>query len=255
MIDIEKAKKEFDLFVEKYDFNQFVIEAKYNHSYRVMENARNIALSLNLDEEQVELATLIGLLHDIARFDQYTQYKTFRDKDSFDHGDVGAKILEENDYIRKYIETDKYDNVIKTAISNHNKFKIDESIQDELTLLHCKIIRDADKLDIFKEATTDFWRTEQEIKDVENSYITDNYYDQVKERKQILRDEKPTKLGSVIQVVSFAFDLYFDYSKQVVADNYYIEEILGKFNYKDEVTKERIDKIKEILKDFLRNKQ
>ena len=37
--------------------------------------------------KEIELAGLIGLLHDIARFEQFTKYQTFNDRLSFDHGD------------------------------------------------------------------------------------------------------------------------------------------------------------------------
>ena len=96
MIDIERAKKEFDRYVSNYDKTEKKIEGKISHSYRVMEISAKIAKSLNLEEEQVKLATLIGLLHDIARFEQFKRYRTYKDVDSIDHGDYGVKILQEN---------------------------------------------------------------------------------------------------------------------------------------------------------------
>ena len=83
----------FDDFVMKYDLNENMIKYKYNHSYRVVHQAEEIARSLELDEEDRALASLIGLLHDIARFRQWTDYKTFSDDESFDHGKEGVKIL------------------------------------------------------------------------------------------------------------------------------------------------------------------
>ena len=52
-----------------------------------------VQLKLDLTQEEVEIASLIGLLHDIARFEQYTQYGTFKDLQSIDHGNLGAEIL------------------------------------------------------------------------------------------------------------------------------------------------------------------
>ena len=70
MIDINKAKSEFMEYVKNYDQDNPRIVLKISHSFRVMEQSKKIAESINLDEEQIELATLIGLLHDIARFEQ-----------------------------------------------------------------------------------------------------------------------------------------------------------------------------------------
>ena len=49
---------------------------------------------------------------------------------------------------------DQYDNIIKKAIYNHNKYKIEENLND-VELLHRKIIRDADKLDNFRVKETE----------------------------------------------------------------------------------------------------
>ena len=103
MIDIERAKIEFDKYCKKYDLVNENLKRKYGHSYRVMMISSEIAKSLKLNQEQIELAEIIGLLHDIARFDQYSIYHTFSDVKSIDHGDLGVEILKKNNYIRKFI--------------------------------------------------------------------------------------------------------------------------------------------------------
>ena len=157
MIDIEKAKKEFDRYVNNYDMSQYRIESKYKHSYRVMEICGEIATRLGLPEEEIELAKLIGLLHDIGRFDQWAQYGTYNDLKSFNHGEKGAEILKNNDYIRWYIEDDIYDDIILYAVRNHGVFVIEDEEVDEKLLLFLKIVRDADKIDIFYEANEIFY--------------------------------------------------------------------------------------------------
>ena len=102
---LEKAKDEFLKYTENYDLSDFHIIGKQKHSIRVMELSKKIAEGLKLSEEQIELATLIGLLHDIARFEQYKQYHTFKDAESIDHGDLGVEIL--NKDLHKYIDKDK----------------------------------------------------------------------------------------------------------------------------------------------------
>ena len=52
--------------------------------YHVAEEARRIAKSLNLSEEEQDLAELIGLLHDIGRFEQWKWYGTYSDKLTMD---------------------------------------------------------------------------------------------------------------------------------------------------------------------------
>lgn len=253
MIDIENAKQKFIQYVSNYDMTEKRIKSKYEHSFRVMENSKKIAESLNLSKEDVDLAVLIGLLHDIARFEQWKVYRVYADRLSFDHGDKGAEILEENNLIRRFTSEDKYDNIIKLAIKNHNKFKIDDSITDEKVLLHCKIIRDADKLDIFYEASEMFWDTEEERKEIENSTVSDSYFNQFVNRKQIFIEKNQSKLDSVIVIISFAYDLNFEYSKNVVFKTQYIKSILNKFDFKKKETIEKVKEIQEIIEKFLKS--
>lgn len=85
--------KLFDDYVKKYDFTNEKIELKYHHSYRVQALSEMIAKDLKMNERDMYLASIIGLFHDIARFKQITEYNTFLDSISFDHGDVGADIF------------------------------------------------------------------------------------------------------------------------------------------------------------------
>ena len=143
----------FDKYVMNYDLSIQMIEYKYNHSYRVVHQAEEICRSLDLDNVERDLASLIALLHDIARFRQWTDYKTFDDLKSFDHGDEGAKILFEEGEIENY-ECDKADyELIKKAVKNHNKYTIEDGVNDR-ERLHCEIIRDADKIDILYAFST-----------------------------------------------------------------------------------------------------
>lgn len=147
-IDITKAKEQFKKYVQDYDINDDKIRLKVAHIERVAEISETIAKNLNLNEEEIQLAELIGLLHDIGRFEQIRLYHTFMDKDSINHGEFGVKLLFKDGLIRGFIKTDKYDQIIRTAILNHNKSYIQEGL-NERELLHSQIIRDADKIDIF----------------------------------------------------------------------------------------------------------
>ena len=86
MIDIINAKKVFNEYVKKYNANDGKIALKIAHILRVADLSKKIAISLNLSEENIELAELIGLLHDIGRFEQVRIYNTFIYKISINHG-------------------------------------------------------------------------------------------------------------------------------------------------------------------------
>ena len=70
--------REFEEFVyNNFDFNEGAIRRKYYHSKRVSTISKKIAENLSWPLEDVKLATQIGLLHDIGRFDEWTMYKCF----------------------------------------------------------------------------------------------------------------------------------------------------------------------------------
>ena len=120
---------------------------KKEHSERVYDNALEIGKSLSLNEGMLHTAGAIGLLHDIGRFEQYKQFHTFKDSESKDHGDMGADVLVETNVLKAF---DRHTAMnILTGVRYHNKKYIPADLDDERLLL-VKIIRDADKLDIYE---------------------------------------------------------------------------------------------------------
>lgn len=251
-INLEKAKEEFIKYTEKYDLEDEKIKGKQQHSIRVMQASKKIAENLKLSQEEIELATLIGLLHDIARFEQYTQYKTFRDMDSIDHGDYGVEILEKD--MRKYIETDKYDNIIKVAIKNHNKYQIEDGLS-ETEKLFSKIIRDADKIDIYYESAEMFWKEKEKI--IEESTITEDVIMQFKNGQQVKRKKEKrigNEINEIISVIAFMYDINFKPSFEILQTEDYINKILNRYNIKDEYTKRQVEEIRKIANNYIEQK-
>lgn len=248
MIDIEKVKEAFIKYTENYDLKIKAIERKQKHSLRVMELSTKIATELKLSQDEINLATLIGLLHDIARFEQYTQYKTYRDVDSFDHGDYGVKIL--NKDIRNYIDTDEYDKIIKCAVKNHNKYKIENDLNEKEELF-CKIVRDADKLDILYEILEIFWKEDKDKPNVEYSKIPDEVMEQILNREPVRRKKGDDDLVKLLCTVAFVFDINFDTSLTIIEQENYINRILNSFEFKDENTKKQIELIKENVNNYI----
>ena len=125
IVDIKKAKQALKKYVEKYNPEDKKIKMKIEHIERVSQIAKQIATEQNLSEEDIELAELIGLLHDIGRFEQIRIYHTFKDKDSINHGEYGAKILFEEGYIKSFEEIKEENNqgVIRITLKYTEKGK------------------------------------------------------------------------------------------------------------------------------------
>lgn len=247
-IDLEKAKKEFIKYTEKYDLENKNIQGKQLHSLRVMEISTKIAEALELTQEEIDLATLIGLLHDIARFEQYVRFKNYNVISNFDHGDYAVEIL--NKDIRKYIETDKYDDIIKIAIKNHNKFKIEEGISSQQEIF-AKIVRDADKIDILYEATEIFWRGKEEK--INESKLSQEIYNAVNQRKliKIEKDRKYNTIDDMLITLAYTFDINFKQSYQIIQKEDYINKTIKRFNFKEEQTKWKVEELIKNINDYI----
>lgn len=122
------------------------LELKERHSRRVAENAGLLADDLGWDDSDRCLAVAAGLLHDIGRFPQYRDHGTFYDFKSVDHGDRGEQVLKE-DFPRSLIQKKDLD-LIAVTIREHNKKDLPALSGKGLELL--RLIKDSDKIDIFK---------------------------------------------------------------------------------------------------------
>ena len=249
-MNLKEAEKEFEIFAKQYDLNFFKMKRKYEHSYRVMENAGKIAESLNLNKDEIELSKLIGLLHDIGHFETIKRNDILKENTKIDHGDLGVEILQNNSYIRKFIYEEKYDSIILKAIKNHNKFKIEESL-NEKELLFARIIRDADKLDIFFEGAEMFWNKSEEVNEISDSKISDQIFNDFRDNRSIDRKDIKTKLDGIINFIGLLYDINFKYDFEVIKKEDYINKILDKFNIKDVTTSSQINEVRKIANKYI----
>lgn len=241
MFEINEAYKIFNEYVKDYDITNPKVELKVKHTYSVVNKARAIAQSLKLSEDEVDLACLIALLHDIGRFEQLRIYNSFFDHLTVDHGDFGVKLLFEERLIERFSDNRDNDKIIYQAIKNHNKFEIEPDL-DKRTLMHTKIIRDADKIDNLEikctlplEAIFDKGRVE-----LENQEISDEVYQAFLNHQSILSTIRKTDLDVWLSHLAFVFDLNFSYCFQTVLEHHYIEILLKRLDCQNKQTQAKI---------------
>lgn len=253
MIDILKAKKAFKEYVKNYNPNDEQVALKIAHIERTAKVSKDTAEFLKLDIEDIELAELIGLLHDIGRFEQIRRYHTFVDKDSINHGAFGVHILFEEGLIRKFIDDDKYDNIIKKAILNHNTACIESGL-NEKELLHAKIIRDSDKTDIYYTLTIESKSAIYGCSDMSKEKITDEIYREYMEDRVLDYKNIHTHLDTLVAHFAYVFDFYYIYGLKLIDKNNYLDKLLERFKFDDKETDERIKNIKEVAKRYLKER-
>lgn len=251
VIDRQHVKDTFQAYADNYNAEDEKIKLKIFHTYRVADIAERIAKSLGLCDEDIELAWLMGMLHDVGRFEQLRIYNTFRDADSVNHAQFGADLLFREGLIRSYISDDSADCLIETAIRQHNGFRVEETL-DERTKQFCHILRDADKIDILRVnvevPAEEIHNTTTEI--LRSSPVTDAVMEQFYEHHAIMHSTKRSVVDHIVGYVSLVFELVYPESLVIVNEQGYLDQIMH-FQSENADTMQRFAEIREEMERYL----
>ena len=250
-IDMEHAKKEFDKYLRDFDLENPKILLKKVHTYGVIKAADYICTREELGAGDRDLALLIALLHDIGRFEQLRAYNSY-DDDRFDHARFGVKLLFEQGKIRDFISCADYDEVIRQSIACHSMYRLPE-IQDPRILLHCKIIRDADKLDNFRVKSVDSLEAHFDLPGeiIQKEGISENVLQAVRDHRCVRREERKTHLDMWVSYMAFIFDLNCSSSFRFIQEHDYINRCIDRMDYSEKNTKESMEEVRRICLDYV----
>lgn len=209
------------------------IQLKEEHTYRVAKNSAAIAKSLKLEDNQRELAEVIGLFHDIGRFKQYSTYKTFNDNKTGSHADIGVDILRETGILFCLPEVEQ-ESILK-AIKHHNLHEIPQNDSPEV-ILYSKIIRDADKLDGYYIETNENEERKYTLDklDIDSSYSQSLIADIIN-CKNIKFNNMKYEDDRKLLMLSLVFDMNFPFSFSQVNKNGYIDKLVAKLPQNEEI--------------------
>ena len=187
MLNRKAVESFFETYTSTYDSSDPKIKLKIDHTYRVAalceaiaESANALAASPNLalaknpslaragsNKSEVkrsrarslqstspvdcDLAWLSGMLHDIGRFEQIRRYNTFVDSQSIDHAQLSADLLFSEGLLQllPVTLTKEQENILEVAIRSHSAYRLEPDLTEE-EYTYCDILRDADKVDIFR---------------------------------------------------------------------------------------------------------
>lgn len=242
----------FAEYVRNYDPSDEKIKLKIDHTYRVAGLCQRIAESLGLSEPDVDIAWLLGMLHDIGRFEQIRRFGTFNDAQSVDHAEFGADLLFREGLIRKFAEgyyeecelarsgNEEAEQIIKNnehhnkdtgllemAIRQHNKYRVKEDLTERQRMF-CDILRDADKVDIFKvnadipmEIIYDV--TTEELK---NGIITKEVLESFYKKETVLKSVRRSAVDHIVGHISLLFELVYKESYRQAKEQGYVYKLL-----------------------------
>jgi HD superfamily phosphodiesterase len=149
--EFEKIRKWFAAYVTGFYTDDakgsYPVQLKEAHTRRVCRNIVLIGKKLNLSPQDILLAKATALLHDTGRFRQYAVYRTFDDRVSENHARLGLKEIALRKVLNHCCKDEKQ--LITKAVYYHNAATL-PAAEEEKTLFYIRLLRDADKLDIWR---------------------------------------------------------------------------------------------------------
>jgi putative nucleotidyltransferase with HDIG domain len=212
------------------EFDVANVQLKIDHTMRVLEFARQIAAAQGPDGELTELAHLAALFHDVGRFPQYSRYRTFHDQISVNHAYQGVVTLKRERVLEKLPPAAR--KLVLGAVALHNRRSLPRGLPRKLADL-TRMVRDADKLDIFQVMLAHFRPgvRHNKVVNLELKPDPDKYTPailaQVWQREMVNLQEMVWVNDFKLLLCSWIYDLNYPVSRRVFRQRGYLEELLG----------------------------
>lgn len=226
-----------------------LLRLKLDHTLHVLENAKEIIARESIGEMLGLHCLLAALYHDIGRFPQFSQYGTFKDADSINHGRMGVLTLRSASLPNTDAPVDW--RIVRFAIGQHNVKSIRTGINEPFAT-PTKLVRDADKVDILRVMVDHFSgrRTDPAIthgvKNIPDQYSSRIYEAVLNKRPGDYNDIKCTN-DFKLMIIGWVYDLNFKSSIELINERSLIKEI---FSYLPKDTK--IQTLEESIDQFVR---
>lgn len=256
--ELEDLKDWFAMYVQTFKASGYGelenIVLKEKHSRRVSKEALEMGTRMGEDAEKLHLIEAIGLLHDVGRFEQFVRYGTFVDAESVDHAEFGVEILKSRAILDSIDRKER--EIILCAILHHNKLALPEDEPEEC-LFYLKLLRDADKLDIWN-VMIDYYSNEDRysseavglgLPDTEG--ISLEILDDLHEGRTVKSSELKNQNDFKLLQISWIYGINFSCALKRVLERGYIESVrsfLPESAQIDDAVSEAISRAEERIK-------
>ncbi|MCL6478913.1 MAG: HD domain-containing protein [Peptococcaceae bacterium] len=206
------------------------IRLKEDHTRRVCEKIVRIGQSLNLGDKDLLLAEAVALFHDVGRFRQITEYRTFNDRLSENHALLGLRVLDEAGVLSPLGEEER--RLLAEAIRCHNLCDLPDSLPGR-HLLFARLIRDADKLDILEVFTGRYARPKGGPDPALEPGLPDTpeysavFVENLLHRRSCSYDDIKNRNDRRLLHLSWIYDINFPYTLAEIVRNGYIEKTIA----------------------------
>lgn len=230
--DLKRLKIWFDQYVSGYytddSEDNYPFRLKKNHTKRVCENIIMIGKAMNLSDFELIIAETMALFHDIGRFEQYAKYGTFSDIASENHAKLSLRQMAIHGVLSENTKDEK--RLINRAIAYHNAAAL-PNVKDDKELFYMRLLRDADKLDIWKvvidyyHERDNFQSSAIELNLPDDPIWSGKILEAVMNKKIARMEDLKTLNDFKLLQISWVFDLNFAPSFKAVENRKYLNRL------------------------------
>lgn len=255
MIDRTLLRSSFKEYISRFNAQDERISLKIRHTDFVADNSDRLSEALGLPADDRDLAWAIAMLHDLGRFEQVAANGSFIDSVSSDHAAAGVDYLFGKGRIKDFIPqgtlSDDALSCVENAVSCHNKHLLPESLTDRQRLF-CNIIRDADKLDIFRVCVENTFEVAHEYPPsvVAESAVSGVVLECFERFETLDYSRRKYPADIFLGHIAMCFGLYFPESRKLAAEQGYIDK-MADFTFSNPESQKQYEYMKARLKVFL----
>jgi hypothetical protein len=179
------------------------------------------------NDEDRGVAEVIALYHDLGRASLIAQGTESPTNIQRNHAAVSVKLVQQMKFYSKL--TSDVQLIILKAIDCHSTYKLTK-LDNEQQMLYARILRDADKLDIY-DSSYRYFKEKSGIQPI----ITFDLVSQVDVSEKIIKSIMSGKTAMIedmktmndykLFLMSMAFDLNFKYTFRIMSEKQYVQKI------------------------------
>ncbi|MBR3880753.1 MAG: HD domain-containing protein [Mailhella sp.] len=157
--DLDEYERRFIAYTAEFDDvpDAAPLRLKVEHTFRVYDHAKRIVASLETleaphrqwvgDTAACRAAVLAALFHDCGRFPQFKHFRTFLDAASVNHAVLSFQTMRDRAFLQR--EGAEVRGLAHCAVLLHNRYSLSPKLNERARFV-TEVVRDADKLDIFR---------------------------------------------------------------------------------------------------------
>lgn len=216
--------------------NHLMIQELKAHSQRVAGNSILLANSALLSQEDKHLTEIIALLHDIGKVEMIISNAEISGIQK-DHALVSVKVIRQMEFF--CLLTEEVQSIVLNSVEHHNKVKLPKLDTEQQTLF-ARLLRDADKLDIY-DSSLRFFKEKMGFQPLMTTIlsntplISDKILKSIQAGKSASVDDLKTMNDYKLFLISMTFDLNFKYTFRIMSEKQYVQKIYETLPKRDQI--------------------